>query len=53
MSKVMILRVMLELVMLMPLKIHVAIASAAALTTSLRSHLMRSIVPRIANPHPL
>jgi hypothetical protein len=41
---------MLEPVMLMPLSIHVATASAAALPTSRRSNLIESIVPRIASP---
>jgi hypothetical protein len=39
-NKVMILRVVLEPVRVMPLKIHVAIASAAAFTTSLTMNLM-------------
>jgi hypothetical protein len=46
----MILRTVLEPVRVMPLKIHVAIASAAAFTTSLRRNLMGSIVPRIPSP---
>jgi hypothetical protein len=48
-NKVMILRVMLELVRLMPLSIHVATASAAALTTSLTTHLIELMVPRTAS----
>jgi len=48
-SRVMILLVMLDPVRLMPLSIHVAIASAMALATSLRSNLMNSIVPRVPN----
>jgi hypothetical protein len=46
---VMILLVVLEPVRVIPLKIHVAIASAAAFTTSLTMNLMESIVPRIAS----
>ena len=44
-NKVMILLVVLDPVRLMPLSIHVAIASAIAFATSLRSNLMTSIVP--------
>jgi hypothetical protein len=38
--------------MLMPLSIHVAIASAAAFTTSLRSNRINPIVPRTSKFHP-
>jgi hypothetical protein len=48
-TKVMIFLVILEPVRLMPPNIHVATASAAALTTSLSNHLIKSIVPRISN----
>jgi hypothetical protein len=48
-NRVMILLVVLEAVILMPFKIHVAIASAAAFTSSLTMNLMTSIVPCPAN----